>query len=132
MNYCEDNIAAVNTKLQLFVEKGSVNSIDLDAFEKICQQLRKEMREHYVSLLINRFSFNVQVRKNDYTEVERDIDGFKDRITNAEKQIEESMQKLRDAETSVQSYVTKKDLRDAIAGIDKRIVKGIRKASSNY
>ena len=35
MSYCEDNIDAVNTKLQLFVEKGSVNSVDLDAFEKI-------------------------------------------------------------------------------------------------
>lgn len=70
--------------------------------------------------------------KNDHTEVERDMDGFKEKIANTELQIEESMQKLRDAKTNVQSYVTKKELIDAISGVDKQIVKGVRKPTTHF
>ena len=74
--------------------------MDLEAFEKICQQLRKEIRDHYVnsfdSISLNNFLNFVQVRKVDQNEFEREIDNIKDRVLLSEEKIKESINKLKE------------------------------------
>ncbi|CAI2361547.1 unnamed protein product [Moneuplotes crassus] len=120
---CEDNMSALDTRIQFLIDsfkksgigtKQGITSIDLDAFEKICQHIRKEMKEYYV-----RKTDQSQMNK----ELEDSMEHLKSNISIMEDFQNNSMVKLREIDFNDKMISMKKELESKIHRMAKNIPK---------